>query len=135
MWWIIFYINKKEYYQQGSGSSSSSESSGNNKELLPPHAFSIADNACRSMKNKLNDIPSPSSISSSENKTSVCADQSALASGESGAGKNASTKHVMKHLATLSHFDLSLDDDDHCGCKVSSSTQNKNQVEQQGKIK
>ena len=58
---------------------------------LPPHIFSIADNAYRQMmKTIVSDIGTAS------------ADQSILISGESGAGKTESTKILLKYLTGVS---------------------------------
>lgn len=56
---------------------------------LPPHVYSVADNAYRSMMR-----------SASEDYKN--ANQSVLISGESGAGKTETTKHILRYLTKIS---------------------------------
>mmetsp|Transcript_7961 Transcript_7961/g.11712 ORF Transcript_7961/g.11712 Transcript_7961/m.11712 type:complete len:1020 (-) Transcript_7961:318-3377(-) len=57
---------------------------------LPPHVYGLADNSYRSM------------ISSLKGESSESSDQCILISGESGAGKTATTRFAMQYLAFLS---------------------------------
>lgn len=61
---------------------------------LPPHIYSIADNAFLTMMKALE--------ATQVDKTPVDCNQSILVSGESGAGKTVTTKFAMKYLAALS---------------------------------
>ncbi|KAL3665958.1 hypothetical protein V7S43_008757 [Phytophthora oleae] len=61
-----------------------------NWSALPPHVFSIAEGAYRSLRRRLREF--------GESKTS----QTILVSGESGAGKTETTKFIMNYLAESS---------------------------------
>jgi len=89
---------------RGSGSSGNNSNSrnhgggrkgkaGGDGEKLPPHVYSIADNAFRNMIRMMEDSSASDQLMS---------DQSILVSGESGAGKTVTTKIIMKYLAALS---------------------------------
>ena len=63
-------------------------------DSLPPHVYAIAGEAFRSMRRDLEEAKLDPNV--------TCCDQSILISGESGAGKTVTTKHVMNYIATLS---------------------------------
>jgi len=83
------YSQRGEMRMMGGGDE---ESSGGAK--LGPHVFGTADNTFRCMMKCLEDGggKSPGTVK----------DQAILVSGESGAGKTVTTKHIMMYLATLS---------------------------------
>ena len=80
-------LNMKLYMTHNANSKCSSN------DPLPPHVYGIADKAFRSMRRGLDIMVS---------ETSTCYDQSVLISGESGAGKTVTTKHVLNYVAALS---------------------------------
>jgi ABC-type dipeptide/oligopeptide/nickel transport system ATPase component len=57
---------------------------------LPPHVYESAHVAFRSMMDSL------------DMNGNITSNQSILVSGESGAGKTVTTKHIMRYLASLS---------------------------------
>ena len=67
-------------------------------EPLPPHVYGNADKAFRDMMIGIQ-AKRQGEINSDMN---VISDQSMLVSGESGAGKTVTTKHIMKYLASIS---------------------------------
>ncbi|RLN93358.1 hypothetical protein BBJ28_00015538 [Nothophytophthora sp. Chile5] len=58
---------------------------------LPPHVFSIAEGAYRSLRRRQDEASEPKK------------NQTILVSGESGAGKTETTKFIMNYLAEISH--------------------------------
>jgi len=67
-------------------------------EKLPPHVYGSAHVAFRGMMDSL-DVQHDISV---QEKNSLLVNQSILVSGESGAGKTVTTKHIMRYLASLS---------------------------------
>lgn len=63
------------------------------ESILAPHVYGMADEAFRTMMDCLDPMGPPMTEST---------DQAILVSGESGAGKTVTTKHIMSYLATLS---------------------------------
>jgi len=84
-----------EYFRRGEALQrmESDPDSDETEAILAPHIYGMADEAFRTMMACMDPLGSPLNES---------IDQAILVSGESGAGKTVTTKHIMSYLATLS---------------------------------